>query len=515
MTRDNRWTRRRFLGTAAAGAGGLLALADAAATTAAEVDAPAGDARELVVPYPLAITNVRADAVTLNWAPISIENVILTSGKYVVRLKGTVFERSEDYGITYTKSFDWGQSDLRVQYLFSDGSYLFGNHTALYYTRDWKTYHRTTVLDLDGKPFQPDVSVDLFSSNIHNKNRDVRMVGGKEVEVHVWGNYTTRSGVADTTNIVLWYTIDRGATVRMAYRYNDVGTLRARHVHAVDFSPTGDQKWYAQTGDFANQCHVLECTYDGAKDQWSFAVAGSTPHAHGDYKWVQMAWHLEDGQWYVYYGWDRYPGGVRKFAYPDDLGTPEKHTLVLSTPRDCCLAHIYPHTGEMISIIVPWGGDASANCNDFWYTKDRETWHLIRGNFPAEYAARTSFPTWVTEVSPLGISPFRINPIGATGEPANRGVLTQSFDSRVRAQGFPEAFPATVPISHPCLYDLEWRERGGGTASVTDVGNDDMPYTLTGLAPDSAYEYRVRAKANGKESEWSEWIAFRTRASDG
>ncbi|MDY0170168.1 MAG: fibronectin type III domain-containing protein [Thermoguttaceae bacterium] len=514
MTRPNQWNRRRFLGAAAAGAGGLLTLVDAAGT-AAGASVPAGDDPELAVPYPLAITSVRTDAVTLNWAPISIDDVILVSGNRVVRLRGTVFEMSEDYGITYTKSFDWGQSDLRVQHLFSDGSYLFGNHKELYYTHDWKTFHRTAVLDMGGKPLESDVAFDRFSSNIYNKNRDVRVVGGKEVEVHVWGNYSIRSGVADTTNIVLWYTTDRGATVRMAYRYNDAGTLRARHVHAVDFSPTGDRKWYAQTGDFANQCHVLECTYDEVKDEWSFVVAGSTPHAHGDYKWVQMAWRMEDGQWYVYYGWDRYPGGVRKFAYPDDIGDPDKHTLVLSTPRDCCLCHMYPHTGEMVTIIVPWGGDASATCNDFWYTKDGETWHLIRGEFPAEYAARTSFPTWVTEVSPLGISPFRINPISATGEPANRGALTLSFDSRVRGQGFPEAFPASVAVSHGCRYDLQWRERGGDTVPVTDIGNEDMPYTLTGLSPDSEYEYRVRATANGETSGWSDWTAFRTRAPDG
>ncbi len=100
---------------------------------------------ELLVPCPLAISHLRPDAVTLNWAPISIEDV--------------------------TKSFDWGQSDLRFQYLF------FGH--------------------------------------IPNKNRDVRIVGGEEIEVHLWGNYSTRSGVANTTNIALWYTIDRGATVRM------------------------------------------------------------------------------------------------------------------------------------------------------------------------------------------------------------------------------------------------------------------------------------------------------------
>jgi hypothetical protein len=168
-----------------------------------------------------------------------------------------------------------------------------------------------------------------------------------------------------------------------------------------------------------------------------------------------------------------------------------------------------------VTTIVPWGGDASANCNDFWYTKDGETWHLIRGDFPAEYAARTSFPTWVTEVSPLGVSPFRINPISATGEPANRGALTLSFDSRVRAQGFPEAFPASAAISHGRMYDLQWRERGGATVPVTDIGNDDVPYTLTGLSPDSEYEYRVRATANGGTSGWSDWTAFRTRAPDG
>ncbi len=465
---------------------------------------------EPVAPYPLAISHLRPDAVALNWAPISIEDVILMSDNFAVRLRGTVFELSEDYGITYTKSFDWGQSDLRFQYLFFDGSYLFGNHTELYYTHDWETYHRTTVLDKDGQPFDPDVSFDLFSAHIPNKNRDMRIVGDEEIEVHLWGNYSIRSGVADTTNIVLWYTIDRGATVRAVYRYNDVDTLRARHVHAVDFSPTGDRKWYAQTGDFANQCHVLECTYDEVRGAWSFAVAGSTPEAHGDYKWVQMAWRQENDPWYVYYGWDRYPGGVRKFAYPDDIGNPDEHTLVLPTPRDCVLCHIYPHTGEMVTTIVPWGGDASANCNDFWYTKDGQTWHLIRGDFPAEYAARTSFPTWPTEVNPLGISVFRVN--ADRSDPANRGVVTLSFDSRVRAQGFPEAFPATATISHAGLYDLEWRERGAAPVRVTDIGNENIPYTLTDLSPNTDYEYRIRAKANGKESPWSDWTAFRTRA---
>jgi hypothetical protein len=255
---------------------------------------------------------------------------------------------------------------------------------------------------------------------------------------------------------------------------------------------------------------VLECTYDEVKDAWSFATAGATPAAHGDYKWMQMAWRQENGQWYASYGWDRCPGGVGKFAYPDAIGNSDEHLLVLPTPRDCVLCHIYPHTGEMVTTIVPWGGDASANCNDFWYTKDGQTWHLIRGGFPGKYAARTSFPTWPTEVSPLGISVLRVN--ADMSDPANRGVVTLSFDSRVRAQGFPEVFPATATISHVCLYDLEGRQRGAATVQVTDIGNANMPYTLTDLSPNSHYEHRVRAKANGEKSQWSDWTAFRTYA---
>jgi len=163
-----------------------------------------------------------------------------------------------------------------------------------------------------------------------------------------------------------------------------------------------------------------------------------------------------------------------------------------------------------VTTIVPWGGDASANCNGFWYTKDGQTWHLIRGDSPAKYAARTSFPTWPTAVSPLGSSVFGVN--ADMSHPANRGVVTLSFDSRVRAQGFPEAFSATATISHVCLYDLEWREWAAATVQVTDIGNANIPYTLTDLSPNADYEYRVRAKANGEKSQWSDWTAFRTHA---
>lgn len=61
------------------------------------------------------------------------------------------------------------------------------------------------------------------------------------------------------------------------------------------------------------------------------------------------------------------------------------------------------------------------------------------------------------------------------------------------------------------LWDIEWGIDGFTQGSGTSIDNTtDNPYTLTGLMPETAYEFYVRADCGGSESSWAGPFDFTT-----
>lgn len=73
-------------------------------------------------------------------------------------------------------------------------------------------------------------------------------------EILCWGGYNNEDKEFKPR---LWMTSDSGRTVRCTYKFGDWGQLKARHVHAVNFN-ISDCSFWAQTGDFTDQCHWLQ-----------------------------------------------------------------------------------------------------------------------------------------------------------------------------------------------------------------------------------------------------------------
>lgn len=353
--------------------------------------------------------------------------LVLCKEDITVKYEDRTISLSRDGGRTYHKSIFVDDIDLQHLHVFDNGTLFFVDHTKCYYSHDWENLHESTVLDINGDPFIP-YNYNNFSimagSDTHR-----HMIDGQEILC--WGNYDSKYDT-QYNNVNVWYTVDKGETVKSAYRFRATreddgsGYLHTRHIHAVNFNPT-DNSFWLQTGDGiidgVDDRHVLKGTYDLEEDQWNWQLVGTGKQ----FKWGAAVFIGN----YIYYAWDVSNGGVVRVPY-DEAGNTEEHDLVCPTENDC-LTVIKSHTGEIIAVQTIWGGNADPTT--IYYTPDRETWYKIETNAHPEVTE----PEEAILLSDMSTDNWGRVRAGGVSFPSGVNLPAVFLDEFVRAE-FPDAF---------------------------------------------------------------------------
>ena len=339
ITPPQRVTRRRFLGTTAATAGGVL------------MSGAVGRGADSIVPP--------ADFPSTDhfWYRPQPEGPFIDSqrdNKAFGYAEGKVF-LSEDNGRTWPHSIAFPDArHIVFSCILKNGNVLFSALAKLYLSTDnLKTYRQITVKNADGSDYLPHTpqNPDNPGWYFHNLTGvDTWDVNG--AEMLAWGNYCNVIGGAAPVNI--YYSTDNGQTVKIACSFGQnpffrdngsagggkTGTLLGnpdnpvlcRHVHAVEYNPAEDA-FYACTGDVdrgaGHECHWLRGTYDATKDEWRWKVLVSD-NSNSRYKSGGI--NIVDGQLY----WISDANGPKPHdrgifrCDPADLAKPEAHTLLFN-----------------------------------------------------------------------------------------------------------------------------------------------------------------------------------------
>lgn len=197
--------------------------------------------------------------------------------------------------------------EIRFAYIFKSGNILFCDHNTAYYSHDnLKTYHKSTVLDTDGREYLTNNLGNFFNLVIDGR----QIIDGKEIRV--WGNYTNygiwQPGIMRSEQVQVWYTVDEGKTIKVAYKFGStIPQLKARHIHAVNMCPW-DNTFWVQTGDMTNECHWIQGKYNWEKDAWSWDLKASGDH---------MSFFKSTG--FVFFD--------NQVYWADDSSDPQKHGI--------------------------------------------------------------------------------------------------------------------------------------------------------------------------------------------
>lgn len=332
-------TRRRFLGTAAATAGGIFLARTVG--FGAEAAGPASQVGETehfwyrLQPAGMYIDSQRGD-------------------KAFGRADGKIL-LSLDNGHTWPHSLAFPDAArITFSHILKNGNILFAVGAQLYLSTDnLKTYQPITVRAADGSDYHPHTPQNpklpgwYFHTIPGVLSWDVN-----GAEMLVWGNYCNVIGGATPVNI--YYSTDSGRTVKIAYTFGQspyfrdngsegggtTGTLlgdpsnpvHCRHLHTVVYNPP-ENAFYACTGDFdraaENECHWLRGTYDAKQDKWCWAVIVSGK-MNSRYKCGGI--NFVDGKVY----WISDANGPKPYdrgifcCDPADIAKPEKHTLLFN-----------------------------------------------------------------------------------------------------------------------------------------------------------------------------------------
>ncbi|MCO8080301.1 hypothetical protein [Acinetobacter lwoffii] len=177
---------------------------------------------------------------------------------------------SRDLGVTWTQ-FPNTIGKITNFHFFVDGTIMLCGTGKVYTLNDDYTgLIESTVIDHNGNVFVPedDVNNHHFYSLIYGNQ--TQYVDG--VEIFFWGEY--RFGGA----IRMWYTVDRGRTVKCAVKFGttimDGAVQNIRHVHMVT-QRRQDEKFYFTTGDDYADNMLITGKYNVATDTWDWKVLAS------------------------------------------------------------------------------------------------------------------------------------------------------------------------------------------------------------------------------------------------
>ncbi len=344
MTPPQQVTRRRFLGAAAATAGGLLL--PGAVGLAADSNAS---------PSKIASTEHF-------WYRLQPEGPYIDSqrdNKAFGFGDGKVF-LSEDNGHTWPHSAAFTDAEnITFSCIFKNGNILFATGSKIFLSTDnLKTYKQITVTNADGSDFIPHTPKNPANPGWYYHPLDgVHTWDVNGVEMLVWGNYCNVMGGA--VPVAIHYSVDSGQTVKIAYAFGQnpnfrdngstgggkTGTLLGnpdnpvicRHIHSLAYNPA-ENAFYACTGDRrqpqGHECHWLRGTYDAKKDKWSWKVivsgdsnsrykAGGINFVDGKAYWVADA-----------NGPKPHDRGIFR-CDPKDIPNPKAHTMLFNPEYEC------------------------------------------------------------------------------------------------------------------------------------------------------------------------------------
>ncbi len=339
LTPQQRVTRRRFLGTTAATAGGML------------MPGAVGLGADSIVPP--------ADFPSTDhfWYRPQPEGPFIDSqrdNKAFGFDDATVF-LSEDNAHTWPHSIAFPDArHIVFSCILKNGNVVFSALAKLYLSTDnLKTYKQITVKDTDGTDYIPHEPQNLEHPGWYFHPLDgvhTWDVGG--VEMLVWGNYCNVLGGATPVNI--YYSADNGHTVKIAYAFGQnpgyrdngsagggpTGTLLGnpdnpvicRHVHCVAYNPA-ENAFYACTGDRdrpeGRECNWLRGIYDAKNDRWRWRVvisdASNSRYKAGGINFVdgKLYW-IADAN-----GPKPHDRGIFR-CDPADLARPDAHTMLFN-----------------------------------------------------------------------------------------------------------------------------------------------------------------------------------------
>ncbi len=357
------------------------------------------------------------------------DKLVASIDNMLVKYDDDMLSLSRDGGLTYPETFQVrGVGIIEFVHLFANGDVIFADHTQVYYSHDWKSYHKSAIYNEDGTPWVPKTKYDNFSSSKHEAEKQI--ING--IELAVWGSYSNKPGIEYSDNIKVWYTADYGKTVKCCYVFNTPETLPARHVHLIDFNPA-DNTFWLQTGDEAHTSHWIKGYYDLNSDNWNWV-----PFATGiNFKTTNII--FRNG--YAYWSWDTTPGGIVR-APIASMGDISSHELLFTTPNDCIYAAIGP-AGDIAAFQTSWGGTEKPRV--IYYAPDGVNFVRIVGDMPPEYdnvdeAAYEGF--W-----PVNSNGKLLTGINAYTRDAPRdwdGLPSVFADDIIRKNGYPNAFKRTA-----------------------------------------------------------------------
>lgn len=350
---------------------------------------------------------------------------ILSKDNFVVKREGNNLFLSTDGGLMFTKELDISEiGAVTLFYLFENGEILIANERKIFYSHDWKTITESSVFGLDGEPF-----ISTHDNTFSNPTKGKERHYSGSTEMYVWGNYSNLSGVQRTSNIRLWYTTDKGITVKCFYEFGrellDGSALaETRHVHHVDYNPADDSFW-VQTGDHGLEPKLIKANYELASDDWTFELIGEGQ----EFKFTNMEFLDE----WIYISWDVSPGGVKKVKYADIRDVSE-HELLFKTTKDCIFLVMNGHD-EMLSFITNYGGTGLPRF--IFYSNDGgATVTKIEVPIPEQIDTPDAFlyPPQALDSYNRILSPYRTEASDMSARPS---VWVHEI---VRQAGFPNAF---------------------------------------------------------------------------
>lgn len=232
--------------------------------------------------------------------------VLATRDNYQFGTDNTYLYWSDDAGKTWINQYNWGTQQnlalpvynkaIDMAYIFSDGTVLFSTGALLWRSTDkLLNINSVTAYQSDGvTPYTIHTPANAarpgcyFASYTLTKVHE--QVNGEDILV--WGNYCNNvDAVMGAAPVNVWYTIDKGLTVKTLYEFGqnpnhrddgsagggNTGTLLGdagnpvytRHVHSVSRRP-GTFEWYTTTGDTTlTEIHWLKHTYNPDLDSWT------------------------------------------------------------------------------------------------------------------------------------------------------------------------------------------------------------------------------------------------------
>lgn len=201
-----------------------------------------------------------------------IETVFATHLSFI--LKTEMIDDVEHIAISQNLGKTWTYTPNIIgkivnYHFFTDGTILLSSEKECYWTDDYVTLNKSTILQKDGTPWvrESENSLNFFGQ----QNGDKPMfVDGQEI--YVWGEYAIGS-----TTVGVWYTTDFGRTIKRAVdfvgeNFNGV-PVTARHIHKVYYHAK-QETFYVMTGDNDNENMLVKAKYSPSTDTWSWDVLG-------------------------------------------------------------------------------------------------------------------------------------------------------------------------------------------------------------------------------------------------